>query len=100
MWGPILCPKIAPTLLYGEKQMSMQVWSFVLTLVGFIATGLQIRKNKHGWSIALLCQMMWAAYAITTWQMGFMLGVAVNASFSVYGFINWNRKPATELQPA
>lgn len=76
--------------------MSNQIWSTSLTLVGFAATLLQIRKNRHGWSVAFICQIMWAVYALTTFQMGFMLGVVINSTFSVYGFLRWSRKPARQ----
>lgn len=59
------------------------IWSVILSIVGL--TGLYVagRKSHWGWFIGLGAQFLWAIFAITTAQYGFLLSVVG------YGWVYW-----------
>lgn len=65
------------------------LWSYVLTAVGVVGLLMAGRKNLWGWAVCIGSQVLWATYAITTQQWGFL--IAAGAYTYVYGrnFLAW-----------
>lgn len=57
--------------------MGGQGWSWVLTAVGVTGFVLAGRKVWWAWHVNLACQALWATYAITTRQWGFLVSAAI-----------------------
>lgn len=74
----------------------MEIWSWILTAVGITGIYLAGSKNKLGWLIGILAQVLWLVFGLTTQQYGFIV------SAFVYGFVyirNWRRWRAEEQRP-
>ena len=57
--------------------MSDQVWGWALSLVGVAGFWLAGRRVWWAWHVNLANQALWLAFAVTTRQWGFLVGVAV-----------------------
>lgn len=56
-------------------------WSVLLTVVGVTGLWVAGRKSAWGWAIGLAAQVLWIAYAVATYQWGFI------ASALCYGVV-------------
>lgn len=74
--------------------MSGLAWSVVLALIGLIGTYLTGRYNSWGWFLGLFAQVLWATYAVTTAQYGFLLSAAAFGTIYWRNWRAWRRKDA------
>jgi nicotinamide riboside transporter PnuC len=68
------------------------IWSVGLAAIGILGIYLAGKKNKVGWAIGLLAQVLWIVFALITAQYGFILS-ALAYGF-VYGknFLAWRKE--------
>lgn len=59
------------------------MWSWLLTSLGLLAMWLVPKRPALGWSVGLLSEAVWMAYAVVTHQTGFIIGAV--AYGCVYG---------------
>ncbi|MGW7100350.1 hypothetical protein [Streptomyces sp. NPDC054838] len=64
-------------------------WSYVLTLIG--AAGLLVagRARRAGWLIGFCAQGLWAAYAVSTHQHGFLISAFIYAYVYALNYRAW-----------
>lgn len=63
-----------------------QLIAVILSLAA-ISVNLMIgNKKRYAWALALLCELLWAVYAVRLHQFGLLLGVPF---FSVVYLRNW-----------
>jgi hypothetical protein len=75
------------------------LWSYVLTAVGVVGLLMAGRKNLWGWAVCIASQVLWATYAITTEQWGFLLAAGIYTLVYGKNFLAWRaeaRKAVTE----
>ena len=70
-------------------------WSYVLTLVGLVGLLLAGRKKTLGWAIGFSAQGLWATYAVTSGQYGFLIGCMGYGYVYALNWITWRREKTT-----
>lgn len=75
--------------------MGEQLWSWVLVAIGVTGWILTGRRNRWGWAVSVLVQILWAVYAVVTSQYGFILGAVLYGTVAGMNFVKWSR-PAPE----
>lgn len=55
-------------------------WSWILTALGVASLYLAGSRPLVGWPLALVNQLLWAVYAVTTRQYGFLAGAVCYAA--------------------
>jgi hypothetical protein len=68
-------------------------WSYVLTAVGIVGLSLAGRKQKTGWLVGLLAQILWAAYGVQTHQYGFLLSAFIYGYVYAENYWRWRKTP-------
>lgn len=71
-------------------------WSWILAAVGITGLYLAGKNNATGWAIGFCAQFLWAAYAIVTDQLGFLVTAAA------YGWVyytNWRKWQRRDVNP-
>lgn len=58
----------------------MAIWSWLLTLFGVVVF-LWVAKDKSGWLVGLVWEVLWAIYGVATQQWGFV------ASAGIFGIV-------------
>lgn len=79
--------------------MEGQIWSWILTGIGVTGWYLAGRRNRWGWAIGILVQILWFAYAIVTGQYGFIVGSLLYGAVAAKNFRAWTleaRRPAAD----
>lgn len=66
-------------------------WSYALTLIGAVGLLLAGRMNRAGWAIGFSAQGLWAAYAVTTHQYGFLISAFIYSFVYGRNFWAWNQ---------
>lgn len=74
--------------------MSNAIWSYLLTVVGISGLYLAGRKDRRGWAVAIASQGLWAAYAVTTGQWGFLVSAGAYTWVYAKNFLAWRREAA------
>lgn len=69
-----------------------QWWSWILTVYGIIGLYLIGKKLKIGWTVGILTQFLWFAYAVTTKQWGFIISAIVHIVVYFVCLERWNRE--------
>lgn len=67
-------------------------WSWALTLIGVSGFWLAGRKVWWAWYVNIANQALWLAYALTTQQWGFLLGIPVYLAVFVPNALRWTRE--------
>lgn len=70
------------------------MWSYLLTAVGVVGLLIAGRKNLWGWAICIASQVLWAIYAITTHQLGFLIAAGIYSAVYGKNFLAWQREKA------
>lgn len=70
----------------------MEWWSWILTLFGVSAMYMAGKNNKWGWVLGIFSQVLWIAFAIVTYQYGFIIASLLYGSVYAKNFINWNKE--------
>lgn len=65
------------------------IWSFLLAAIGIAGLYLAGKKNYWGWGLGVCAQALWAVYAVTTGQWGFLLSAAAYAIVYTKNFFAW-----------
>ena len=78
------------------------IWSFALTAVGLVGLWLTGLKNRWGFAVGVLAQVMWFTYALVTQQWGFIASCILFGFLYSRNFIMWSRaakapKPEPEV---
>lgn len=68
------------------------MWSYLLTAVGVVGLLLAGRKNLWGWAICIGSQGLWAAYAVTTHQLGFLISSGIYSAVYGKNFVAWRKE--------
>lgn len=73
----------------------MELFSWILAAVGIIGVYIAGKKNRWGWAIGGLYQILWILYAYFTKQYPFIIVCVVYLVIYVKNFFEW-----TETNPA
>lgn len=69
------------------------IWSFVLAGIGVFGLYLAGRGNRYGWMVGIGAQVLWAVYAISTDQWGFLVScVAYAWVYSMPLYRSWREQ--------
>lgn len=71
-----------------------EVWSWVLSLTGLVGIWLAGSKRPVGWAVLLASEVLWIAYALTTHQLGFLVGGLLWAVVYTRNLIAWRSQHA------
>jgi hypothetical protein len=66
-------------------------WSYVLALGGAAGFFMMRCGMWQGFAWSTLMQAVWLLYSIVTGQWGFLFGVALYGTMSVWGWYSWKR---------
>lgn len=72
--------------------MPYWAWSYLLTVVGVSGLWLAGRGRAIGWRVGLLAQALWATYAITTRQYGFLVSALAYGWVYLVNLVRWGRE--------
>lgn len=72
--------------------MNVQIWSWILTIVGLTGFILAGRRVWWCWYINLGCQVLWFAYALTTRQYGFIASALVYSAVFTQNARKWSKE--------
>ena len=75
------------------------IWSFALTAVGLVGLWLTGLKNRWGFAVGVLAQVMWFTYAVVTQQWGFIASCILFGFLYSRNFIRWSREEAAAPAP-
>jgi hypothetical protein len=78
--------------------MMNPAWSYALTFVGLVGQLLAGRKKTLGWAIGFSAQGLWAAYAVTTGQYGFLIGSLAYGYVYALNWFTWRREQAEKAK--
>lgn len=67
-------------------------WSWILGIVGIFGFILAGRKIWWAWYVNIACQFLWLAYALITWQIGFILTSVVYFVVFAQNAIKWTKE--------
>ncbi|MET7363314.1 hypothetical protein ABZS76_33420 [Streptomyces sp. NPDC005562] len=73
-------------------------WSYLLAAVGAVGLLLAGRLQRIGWLIGLGAQGLWAAYAVTTRQYGFLISAFIYGAVYARNYRAWDRTPTTKSE--
>lgn len=71
--------------------MSDQYWGWILSIIGLVGFYLAGKKVWWCWYVNIANQVLWAAYALITDQLGFLLGTAGYLFVFVKNAYTWTR---------
>lgn len=74
----------------------MFVWSLLLSAAGLVSLYLAGLKNLWAWVVGIGTQLLWATYAITTAQYGFLLSAVAFTAMYVRNWWLWRRPDPTD----
>jgi hypothetical protein len=63
--------------------------SYVISIFSLISLWLVGNKNKWGWVVGILNQILWTIYAIRLQQWGLLIGVVAYTIVNVRNLIRW-----------
>jgi len=66
-------------------------FSYVLSIVSLISLWLIGNKNKYGFVVAILNQVLWVWYAVMLKQYGLLIGVVAYTIIHVRNLIKWSK---------
>ena len=73
---------------------------WILTVVGITGFLLAGRKVWWAWYVNLGCQALWAIYALTTGQYGFLVAAALYTAVFTKNAVQWTReRPQVKAEP-
>lgn len=67
-------------------------WSWILGLLGVVGFVLAGRKIWWAWYVNIGTQFLWLAYAIITWQLGFLVSAAVYFFVFTQNAVRWTKE--------
>lgn len=67
-------------------------WSILLAVGGIAGIILAGRKNKLGWMLGFLMQVLWIAFALITAQYGFILSAAAYGWVYLANWLKWRKE--------
>jgi hypothetical protein len=68
----------------------MILWSFLLAAIGIAGVYLAGKQNYWGWGLGVIAQVLWAVYAVTTGQWGFLVTCFAYAYIYGKNFFAWS----------
>jgi nicotinamide riboside transporter PnuC len=71
---------------------------WILTAVGLTCFWLAGRKIWWAWYVGLTSQLLWAGYALSTRQYGFLLGVVAYSAVYTNNAIKWTAEHRTKQE--
>ncbi len=74
----------------------MELFSWILAAVGIIGVYIAGNKNKWGWAIGGLYQVLWIAYAYFTEQYPFIIVCLVYLVIYIKNFLGWSEEKIPE----
>lgn len=70
----------------------MELFSWILAAVGIIGVYIAGNKNKWGWAISGLYQVLWIVYAYFTEQYPFIIVCLVYLVIYIKNFLGWSEE--------
>lgn len=70
----------------------VELFSWILAAVGIIGVYIAGKKNRWGWAIGALYQIMWILYAYFTEQYPFIIVCVVYLVIYVKNFFDWSEE--------
>lgn len=70
----------------------MELWSWLLTIVGVTGMYLVGKKNRNGWLVAVASQGLWITFAIITGQLGFIVAAVIYGTIFIKNYLNWSKE--------
>lgn len=70
----------------------MELWSWLLTVVGVTGMYLVGNKNRNGWLVAVASQGLWITFAIITGQLGFIVAAVIYGTIFIKNYLNWSKE--------
>jgi len=74
----------------------VEIFSWFLAAVGIIGVYIAGNKNKWGWAIGALYQVLWIVYAFFTKQYPFIIVCLFYLAIYVKNFFGWSQEKVTE----
>lgn len=65
--------------------------SWILATIGIYGLYLAGRRSRWGWAVGLAAQVLWAVYAVTTAQWGFIASACAYGFMYLKNFLSWSR---------
>lgn len=69
----------------------MELWSWILAIIGISGIYFVGRKTIWGWLILLVNECIWIAYALDTKQYGFIVSALAYAAVYIKSYMHWKR---------
>lgn len=69
--------------------MNLQLWSWMLTVVGVTTLFLTLRHSPWGWVLGVCAQVLWFSYGTATKQWGFLVSSLAYGSIYVVNYRRW-----------
>lgn len=69
----------------------MELWSWILAVIGILGIYFVGKKTLWGWLILLVNECIWIAYALDTKQYGFIISALAYAAVYIRSYIHWKR---------
>jgi nicotinamide riboside transporter PnuC len=66
-------------------------WSVCLTVGSLTCNVLIGRKQSVGWLLAVALQLLWAVYAVTSEQWGFIASALAFGVINTWNYVKWRR---------
>lgn len=79
---------------FSEEAIGMA--GFLTNLAGNL---LLTKKNKHGWWIRIVSNMLWTVYAGTTASFSVNINHVVFFFLNIYGWYNWSKNRNADVAP-
>jgi nicotinamide riboside transporter PnuC len=70
----------------------MELWSWLLAVVGVTGIFLVGKKIIWAWLILLINEFIWIAYALSTKQYGFIVMATAYAMVYIKSYLAWNKE--------
>jgi len=68
----------------------METLSWILAAIGIVGVYISGKKNRWGWALGTLYQLLWIVYAYFTAQYSFIIVCIVYAVIYIKNFFEWS----------
>jgi nicotinamide riboside transporter PnuC len=74
----------------------VELFSWILATVGIIGVYIAGKKNRWGWALGALYQILWIVYAYFTNQYPFIIVCLVYLVIYIKNFFDWSEEPVPD----
>lgn len=72
-----------------DKGLIMELWSWVLAVIGVAGIYFVGKKTLWGWFVLLFNEVIWIVYATVTEQYGFIVSAIAYAAVYIKSYLHW-----------